>query len=98
MLAVIDSNSSLVQVFDVSTPNTPLSLASGNNTTGMLTANGNGTGGVSWGSVTGNSATLYAMSTNQGIQAFTFTVPEPTSALPLALGLFALLARRRRGC
>ena len=96
VLAVIDSNSSLVQVFDVSTPNTPLSLASGTNTTGDLTGNGNGTGGVAWGSITGNSATLYAMSTNQGIQAFTFTVPEPTSALPLALGLFALLARRRR--
>jgi hypothetical protein len=37
-------------------------------------ANGNGTGQVKFGAITGNSAVIYAMSTNNGIEAFTFTL------------------------
>ena len=67
------------------------------NLTGVGTAaNANGTGDIEWGNVTGDSATLYSLTTNHGIQAFTFTVPEPGSAmLAAAAGSLALLRRRR---
>lgn len=96
VLAVIDSNSSNVEVFNISTPSAPISLGVGNNTTGALTANGNGAGSVAWGPISGNTATLYAMSTNQGIQAFNFVVPEPTTTSLLALSVICGLGLRRR--
>ncbi len=95
VLATLDTVTSGVNVYDVSSPLTPVLLASGNATSGALTANANGTVAVSWGAISGDSATLYAMSTNHGIQAFTFTVPEPATAGLAALGLFGLLRRRR---
>ncbi len=98
VLAVIDSNSSNVEVFDISTPSAPVSLGVGNNTTGTLAGNGNGAGSVSWGDISGNTATLYAMSTNQGIQAFSFVVPEPAAASLLGLAAFWCLALRRQAC
>jgi hypothetical protein len=99
-LAVIDSISSLVEVFDVTNPGSPLLLASANNTSGVLTANGNGTGAVAFANVTSTGATIYAMSSNQGIQAFELSgVPEPGAALLLLLGLTMLgvVPRRARG-
>ena len=99
VLAVIDTNSSQVQVFDVTTPSAATLLASLNNTTGGLTANANGAGQLAWGDINGDVATLYAMSTNQGIQAMTFIVPEPSTTLAAGLctaGLAALMLRRRR--
>ena len=95
VLATLDSNNSLVRVYDVSSPLTPTLLASANATSGTLAGNTNGTVAVAWGAIDGASAKLYAMSTNQGIQAFTFTVPEPTTAAFAALGLLGLLRRRR---
>ncbi len=97
LLAVGDTNSSLVSVYEISNPALPILLATGNNTSGTLTANANGTGGVAFGAInaSNNSATLYAMSSNQGIQAFTFVVPEPTSITALA-GLGMLVVRRRK--
>lgn len=71
VLAVIDTVSSIVTVLDVTDPSNPVAIVSGTTTSGTLTANGNGTGGVAWGAITGNTAKLYAMSSNQGIQAFT---------------------------
>lgn len=95
-LAIADTNSSLVEVYDVSTPGSPVLVASANATTGTLSGNGNGVGDVAWGNVVGNSVTLYAMSTNQGIQAFDLeVVPEPGTMAVLGLGA-AFLARRRR--
>ncbi len=71
-------------------------LASANLLGVGTTANANGTGDIEWGNVTGDSATLYSLTTNHGIQAFTFTVPEPGSAmLAAAAGSLALLRRRR---
>jgi len=105
ILAVQSIGDSHVSIYDVTDPATPLYLASGNATSGTLTANGNGTGQLAWGAVTtsGLSATqtLYAMSTNQGIQAFdvTVTIPEPTTFAGACLAALALVGGRRRfGC
>jgi hypothetical protein len=94
-LAVLDANNSVITIYDITNPTAPISMASMTTTTGTLTANGNGTGSVSWGEITSTTATLYAMSTNQGIQAFTITnIPEPTSIA--LLGMLSLVGLRRR--
>ncbi|MCA8953259.1 MAG: hypothetical protein KDE27_27350 [Planctomycetes bacterium] len=86
VLAVVDTNSSLVQVFDLSLPTAPVLLAAGNATSGTLAGNGNGVGSCAWGAIVGDTATLYAMSTNQGIQAFTVVVQPSASATPFGTG------------
>jgi len=99
-LAVLDSNSSLLSIYDVSNPTSPSLAASGTTTTGPLTSNGNGTGSVAWGDITGNTATVYAMNSSQGIQAMTFTVvPEPEEYAMMAAGsliAFGVWRRFRR--
>lgn len=74
VLATVDTNSSNVFVYDISNPASPYLLTVGNATSGTLSANANATGGCAWGPVSGNTATLYAMSSNQGVQAFSVTV------------------------
>ena len=100
LLAVQSIGDSHVSIYDATDPANPIWLASGNNTSGTLTANGNGTGELAWGDATVNgdgsvSETLYAMSTNQGIQAFTVTVPEPGTATLALFGATACLLRRK---
>jgi hypothetical protein len=96
-LAVLDSNSSLLSIYDVSNPASPALAAAGTTTSGTLTSNANGTGTVTWGDIAGNTATVYAMNSNQGIQAMTFTVvPEPEEyAMMAAGGLIAFGVWRR---
>lgn len=94
LLAVVDSNSSLVQIFNITNPAAPVLFDSANATSGALTANGNGVGNVQWGAIVGDTATLYAMSANQGIQAFSFAIPEPASLSLLAAA--GMMLRRRR--
>jgi hypothetical protein len=86
LIALIDTNSSNVTVLDITNPLNPVQLAQANATVAPLTANGNGTGSVCWGPVTGNSARLYAMSSNQGIQAFTFTMAPLAAVAPNGVG------------
>ncbi len=86
VLAVADSGTSQVSIFDLSVPGVPTLLVQGNNTTGTLSANANGTGSVQWGAISGNTATLYAMVTNQGIQAFQVTIQPPATGKPFGLG------------
>jgi hypothetical protein len=96
-MATIDTNSSNVSVYNIQDPLNPVSLFTGNNTTGALSANANGTGGIGWGpSLGGDQYVLYAMSTNQGIQGFVATVPEPASFALLAVGAGAFQVIRRR--
>lgn len=94
-LATLDANASTVRVYDFSSPTAPLLLNSLTTTSGTLTANGNATGQVRWGNISGSTATLYAMATNQGIQAFVFQVPEPGIAALFGMASLALLRRRR---
>jgi hypothetical protein len=102
--ATIDTNSSDVAIFSYQDPSNPVSLFTGNNTSGALSANANGTGSIGWGpQVPGNpnAYTLYAMSSNQGIQAFTVElVPEPSTYAMLSIaglaGGFAAVRRRRK--
>jgi trimeric autotransporter adhesin len=103
LLAVQSIGDSHVSVYDVSNPNSPLWLASGNNTSGTLAANGNGTGEIAWGDIIANgdgsvSEYLYCMSSNQGIQAFIVTVPEPGvgSLAALGVGLLAFWRKLRK--
>ena len=98
LLAIQSIGDSHVSIYDASNPSAPVYLASGNTTSGTLTANGNGVGELGWGPTVANgdgtfSARLYAMSSNQGIQAFTVTVPEPST---LALGLLGMGVLFRR--
>jgi hypothetical protein len=100
LLAVQSVGDSHVSVYDVTDPANPIYLASGNNTSGTLTANGNGTGDEAWGPITVNpdgsaSETLYSMSSNQGIQAFIVSIPEPGSLGIAALGLGLLASWRK---
>ncbi|MBM3960962.1 MAG: hypothetical protein FJ306_03550 [Planctomycetes bacterium] len=86
LLAVLDSNNSVVTIFDITNPQAPLVMASGTTTTGALVANGNGTGSVAWGAINGTSARLYAMNSNQGIQAFNFSFGPLASATAYGVG------------
>ena len=106
LLATQSTGDAAVRVWNITDPVTPVLLGSANNTSGGLTANGNGTGSVAWGDVVQNgdgsaTAKLFAMSSNQGIQAFTVTVPvpEPGTYALMAVGagsLFFALRRRNR--
>jgi hypothetical protein len=101
LLAVQSIGDSHVSIYDVTDPGNPLYLTAGNNTSGTLTANGNGTGDIAWGKPVYDAATgrwsenLYSMSSNQGIQAFIVTVPEPGVGSLAALGLGLLVFRRK---
>jgi hypothetical protein len=86
LLAVLDSNNSVVTIFDITNPQAPLVMASGTTTTGTLTTNLNGTGAVAWGAINGTSARLYAMNSNQGIQAFDFSFGPIASATTYGVG------------
>ena len=100
----------IVDVYDITATMTQLSgtspvlVASLSVTTGT-NANPDGTGQLAWGAVTYDSvnqiysAPLYALNTNNGIQAMVFAVPEPTTtavALACGAGLVALMRRRGR--
>jgi hypothetical protein len=101
LLAVQSIGDSHVSLYNATDPNAPVYIGALNNTSGTLTANGNGTGELAWGAIKDNgdgsfSETLYAMSTNQGIQAFVVTVvPEPATLSLLALGLVAVAGRKK---
>ena len=99
LLATIETGSAAtantVHVYDLTDPANPREVAVANNTVGTPTANLNGTGQVKWGPVNGLTATLYAMNTNNGIQAFTLIIPEPSSAALLVISALTLACRRR---
>lgn len=101
ILAVQSIGDSHVSIYDVTNPATPVYLAGKDNTSGSLTSNANGSGALAWGATTNNvdgsvSQILYAMSTNQGIQAFVVTIPEPATGALVAIVIALGAGGRRR--
>ena len=101
-------NGNRVEVYDISSGTQALLVAALNNTlsgTGVV-ANGNATGAVQFAEVTQPApespwyyeTKLYAMNTNNGVQAMIFSVPEPSTWAMLATGagLCGWAGRRRR--
>ena len=71
ILAIQSIGDSHVSIYDESDPSAPVYIASGNNTSGSLTANANGTGEIAWSDQIDNgdgtySRRLYAMSSKPG--------------------------------
>ena len=80
LLAAIGTSDNHVSVYNMTDPTQPVLVAQTNATTGTLPADSHTTGAVAWGKISGTTATLYAMATDDGIQAFTVTVPGPAPA------------------
>jgi hypothetical protein len=97
VLATVDTISSVVRAYDFTDPENPILLDALTTVAGASNANGFGVGQLRFGEIEGDTATIYALNTNNGIQAFTLTVPEPASAGLLALGAVAVGGARRRG-
>jgi hypothetical protein len=64
----------ITEPFEMVDPNPNIAVANAASTTN---ANGNGTGQVKFGAISGNTAVVYALNTNNGIQAYTLTLTEP---------------------
>jgi hypothetical protein len=83
-------------VYDMTDPSAPVLMASKSNLPGASTANGNGVGQVRFGAISGVTAVIYGLSTNNGIQAFEFVVPEPGTAVLAAVCLAGRVRIRGR--
>lgn len=102
LLATMDFATSQVRVYSFARKfgnlYEPELIASAIATSGMLAVNHNGTGSIRFGEIGDTGAVIYALSTNQGIQAFELTdviIPEPSGAL-LCSFCAAVLAYRRQ--
>lgn len=101
LLAALNFSNSMVSIYDITDPAAAQLLDSNTTTFGALNPNGNGSGGVQWGeTIDSTSQVIYAMNSNQGIQAMVFSIPEPSVT---ALGLtglaclgFSIWRRKRR--
>jgi len=95
VMASISTGDNHITLYDMTTPGSPVSLGSVIVPTGTLTANGNGTGAITFGTPVTNpdgsiTDTIYGLSTQDGISGATFTlapVPEPST---LALGVMGI--------
>jgi hypothetical protein len=111
-LAIMNTANSVVNVYDITTAmttgtgDTPVLVASLTTQVGSANANLNAAGQLAWGTVTQPNpaspwyyeAPLYALNTNNGIQAMIFSVPEPSTwAMVATAGIFSggLMVRRR---
>jgi hypothetical protein len=84
-------------VYNMSNAASPQLVGTIDNLPGAANANGNGVGQVRFGAITGNSAVIYVLNANNGIQAFKLQgIPEPTSVVMLGIGLISMAAARTR--
>lgn len=98
LLASVDVNSSLVRIYDLAAPGGPAVSQSLTTIIGASFANGNAVGNLDFGVDADGFLRLYAMNTNNGIQAFrsVVAIPEPTSLVALGVIGIGFLVRRRR--
>jgi hypothetical protein len=98
LLATVETNTNVVRVYNMTDPTNPFVLASGNTAGAFVAGNtaGAGTSQAEWGEIAGDTAILYASNTNNGIQAFFITVPEPSCLAFLGIATVAIAFRRRR--
>jgi hypothetical protein len=103
LLAAMDTVDSQIRLYEASDPLNLAYITTATTLSGASVANANGTGAVAWGDAVYDSdsgqwlASLYALNSNNGIQAFIVTVPEPSTFGFLALGCLLLAAWRVRG-
>ena len=100
ILATASTGDGTVRVYDASNPLALILLGTKNNILGAANANINAAGDVAFGAQTDNgdgttTVQLYALVTNNGIQAFNVVVPEPATGALVGVGLSALVAFRR---
>jgi hypothetical protein len=80
LIALVNTANSATAVYDITPPfemvdpNPNIAVANASSTTNP---NVNGTGQARFGAISGNTAILYAINTNNGIQAYTLTLTEP---------------------
>jgi len=97
LLAALNYVNSMVSIYDITDPAAFQLLVSNTTTSGALTFNANGTGGVQWGeTIDSTSQVIYAMNSNQGIQAMVFSIPEPSTYALLGIGAIGLLLVLRK--
>ncbi len=99
LLASVDINSSLVRIYDLAASGGPVLSQSLSTIVGASVSNGNGVGNLDFGVDSDGFIRLYAMNTNNGIQAFrsVVAIPEPSSLVALGLiGAGFVVHRRRR--
>ena len=100
LLAVVNTNSSLISIYDITNPAAAALLTTGSTVSGLLSSNANATGGLQWGEMLSpTSQVLYAMSSNQGVQAMVFqAVPEPSTYAMMggAFAVIGVIASRKR--
>ena len=85
-------------VYDMSNPVSPQFVAAIDNLPGAANANVNGVGQVRFGAITGASAVIYVLNTNNGIQAFKLQgIPEPTGLALMGVAALALAGTVRSG-
>ncbi len=98
LLATVDINSNGVRLYsgsDLSVLTSSGFMQLANNTSAFV-SNGNGTGDLKFGKGPSGDLRLYALNTNNGIQAFQVMIPEPTSLALLGLSFASLLIKRPR--
>ncbi len=100
LLATLDisaaAGTNTVRIYDMTNPLSPVLDATANLTTSFTSSAGS-VGAITFGAISGNTATLYALNVSNGIQAFDVTVvPEPTAAVLGALAIAGVASHRRR--